>query len=582
MSELEVRRVTDRLRIVIVGGVAGGASAAARARRLSEAAEITVFERGPHVSFANCGLPYHVAGVITDRDRLLVQTPESLRARFGLDVRVNTEVLRIDREAKEVVVLDRTSGREYRQAYDALLLSPGAAPIRPPIPGVNDPRVLTLRNMEDMDRVLEIVDRGRPLAALVVGAGYIGLEMAEALVHRDASVVLVERLPQVMGVADPEMVAPLQEELRRNGVDLRLGVSVEAIDVQADWLQARLSDGSCVPCGLVLLAVGVRPETRLAREADLAIGSSGGIHVDEHMRTSDPAIWAVGDAVEVTDLVRQAPALIPLAGPANRQGRIAADNILGRSSRYTATQGTAISKVFDLAFAMTGASEAGLLNAGRPYRRIYVHPADHATYYPGAQPISLKLLFDPRDGRILGAQAVGASGVDKRIDVIAMALRAGMTVYDLEDAELCYAPPFGSAKDPVNMAGFVASNVLRGDVRLWEPEELAALSAEQVLLDVRTVEEFRKGTIRGAICVPVDEVRGRMAELAKEKEILVFCEVGQRGYLAARLLTQLGFRVRNLSGGYKRYLMWKGPAEVSCEARRPDLLEAVVAGRGPL
>ncbi len=574
--------MTEGLRIVIVGGVAGGASAAARARRLSETAEITVFERGPHVSFASCGLPYHVAGVITDRNRLLVQTPETLSTRFGLDVRVNTEVLRIDREAKEVVVRERASGREYRQAYDALVLSPGAEPIRPPIAGVNDPRVLTLRNMEDMDRVVEIVDRTRPLAALVVGAGYIGLEMAEALVNRGASVVLVERLPHVMGVADPEMVTPLHEELRRNGVDLRLSLSVEAIDVQGDRLQARLSDGSQVTCGLVLLAVGVRPETRLARKAGLAIGSSGGIHVDAHMRTSDPAIWAVGDAVEVTDLVRQTPAFIPLAGPANRQGRIAADNILGRNSRYTATQGTAICKVFDLAFAVTGASESSLERAGRPYRRIYVHPADHAAYYPGARPITLKLLFDPRDGRILGAQAVGASGVDKRIDVIAMALRAGMTVYDLEDAELCYAPPFGSAKDPVNIAGFVASNVLRGDVRLWEPEELATLSPEQALLDVRTLKEFRGGTIPGATCIPLDDLRGRMAALPKEKELLVFCEVGQRGYVAARVLTQHGFRVRNLSGGYKRYLMWKDPADVSQGARRPDLLEAAVAGRGPL
>jgi NADPH-dependent 2,4-dienoyl-CoA reductase/sulfur reductase-like enzyme/rhodanese-related sulfurtransferase len=570
--------VTDPFRVVIVGGVAGGASAAARARRLSETAEITVFERGPHVSFANCGLPYHVAGVITDRNRLLVQTPESLRARFGLDVRVNTEVLRIDRAAKEVVARERASGREYRHGYDALVLSPGAEPIRPPLAGMSDPRVLTLRNLEDMDRVLEIADKTRPLTALVVGGGYIGLEMAEAFVHCGASVVVVERLPHVMGVADPEMVAPLHEELRRNGVDLCLGVSVDAVDVRADFLRARLSDGSSVRCGLVLLAVGVRPETRLAREANLAIGSSGGIHVDAHMRTSDPSIWAVGDAVEVTDLVRQAPALIPLAGPAGRQGRIAADNIFGRDSRYTATQGTAICKVFDLAFAMTGASEAGLVRAGRPYRRIYVHPADHATYYPGAQPISLKLLFDPQDGRILGAQAVGASGVDKRIDVIATALRAGMTVYDLEELELCYAPPFGAAKDPVNMAGFVASNVLRGDVQLWEPEELATLPAEEVLLDVRTAEEFRKGTIPGALSVPVDDLRGRMAELPKDRELLVFCEVGQRGYIAARLLLQHGLRVRNLSGGYKRYLMWRGPAGVPCPARSPDSLETALAG----
>ena len=570
--------MTAPLRIAIVGGVAGGASAATRARRLSEAAEITLFERGPHVSFANCGLPYHVGGAIVDRHRLLVQTPESLRTRFGLDVRVNAEVLRIDPEAKELVVRDRTSGREYRHAYDALVLSPGAEPIRPPIAGVNDPRVLTLRSMEDMDRIIEIVDRARPLSALVVGGGYIGLEMAEAFVHRGASVVLVERLPQVMGVADPEMVAPLHEELRRKGVDLRLSVSVEGIEVHSDFLEARLSDGSVVPCGLVLLAVGVRPETRLAREAGLVIGSSGGILVDPQMCTSDPAIWAVGDAVEVRDLVREVKALIPLAGPANRQGRLAADNILGRSSRYQATQGTAICRVFDLAFAMTGASEAGLVRAGRAFRRIYVHPAHHATYYPGARPIDLKLLFDPQDGRILGAQAVGASGVDKRIDVIAIAIRAGLTVYDLEDVELCYAPPFGSAKDPVNMAGFVASNVLRGDTELWEPEELATLSPAQALLDVRTVPEFQKGSIPGALCVPVDDLRARLAELPTEKELLVFCEVGQRGYVAARLLSQHGFRTRNLSGGFKRFLMWKSATAPAPEAVCRELTPAVVAG----
>jgi rhodanese-related sulfurtransferase len=422
------------------------------------------------------------------------------------------------------------------------------------------------------------VKRPGPLVALVVGAGYIGLEMTEALVRRGARVVLVERLPRVMGVADREMVAPLHDELRRNAVDLRLGTSVEAIDVRADSLEARLSDGSTVSCGLVLLAVGVRPETRLAREAGLAIGASGGIRVDAHMRTSDPAIWAVGDAIEVEDLTRQMPALIPLAGPANRQGRIAADNVLGRDSRYTATQGTAICRVFGLVFGMTGASEVGLERAGKAYRRIYVHPADHATYYPGARAMSLKLLFDPQDGRILGAQAVGAKGVDKRIDVIATALRGGMTVYDLEELELSYAPPFGSAKDPVNMAGFVASNVLRGDVRLWEPEELATLSSEQLLVDVRTSEEFRKGSIPGAVCIPVDDLRRRMGELPREKELLVFCEVGLRAYLAARLLSQSGFRVRNLSGGYRRYLMWRGLREPAEDADRSDRLEAAVAG----
>jgi NADPH-dependent 2,4-dienoyl-CoA reductase/sulfur reductase-like enzyme/rhodanese-related sulfurtransferase len=567
--------MSEPFRLVVVGGVAGGASAAARARRLSETASIVVLERGPHVSFANCGLPYHVAGVIKDRRRLLVQTPESLRARFALDVRVGAEVLRIDRDAKDVVVRERATGREYREPYDALVLSPGAEPIRPPVPGVDDPRVLTLRNMEDMDRVIEAAAgaAGSAGPALVVGGGYIGLEMAEALRHRGLGVVLVERLPQVMAVADPEMVAPLHDELRKNGVDLRLGTSVEAFEPGEDALVARLSDGSRVSCRFALLAVGVRPETKLAREAGIALGPTGGIRVDARMRTSDPAIWAVGDAVEVKDFVRETAALIPLAGPANRQGRIAADNVFGRDSRYTATQGTAIVKVFGLAFAMTGASETALKRAGRSCRRAYVHPADHATYYPGSQAISLKVLFEPDEGRILGAQAVGASGVDKRIDVIATALRAGLTVYDLEDLELCYAPPFGSAKDAVNMAGFVAANVLRGDVELWEPEELADLRPDQVLVDVRTAAEMAAGTIPGALHADVDRLRVSLDALPHDKELLLFCQSGLRSYVAARLLTQRGFRARNLSGGYKRYLMWRGAAAAappSGQAPRDD------------
>jgi len=574
LPHLRALTMSGAFKLVVVGGVAGGASAAARARRLSETAEIVVFERGPYVSFANCGLPYHVGGVIADRRKLLVQTPRSLRARFGLDVRVSTEVVRVDREAREVVVRSRDTGGEYRERYDALVLSPGAEPVRPPVRGVDDPRVMTLRNMEDMDRVIAGVQQAEG-PALIVGGGYIGLEMAEALRHRGMGVVLVERLPQVMAVADAEMVAPLHDELRRNGVDLRLNASVDAFETTADGLVARLSDGSRVACGLALLAVGVRPETRLAREAGLAIGPSGGIQVDAQMRTSDPAIWAVGDAVEVKDLVRGVPALIPLAGPANRQGRIAADAIFGRPSRYTATQGTAIVKVFGLSFAMTGASEAALQRAGLGYRRVYVHPADHATYYPGAQTISLKLLFEPVDGRILGAQAVGAAGIDKRVDVIAMALRAGLTVYDLEEAELCYAPPFGSAKDPVNLAGFVAANVLRGDVELWEPEELASLRPDQALVDVRTRAEFAAGTIPGATNVPVDELRARLGELPREKELLLFCHSGLRSYVAARLLTQRGFRARNFSGGYERYEMWSGTAARAAAVTSDDgMLEA--------
>jgi NADPH-dependent 2,4-dienoyl-CoA reductase/sulfur reductase-like enzyme/rhodanese-related sulfurtransferase len=546
------------LRIVIIGGVAGGASAAARARRLSEDASIVLFERGPYVSFANCGLPYHIGGVIPERERLLVQTPQSLYARFDIDVRVNTEVVSIDTRAKVVTARNLKTGKTSEEPYDALVLSPGAEAVRPAIPGAGDPEILTLRNMGDMDAILATVARNGVARALVVGAGYVGLELAEQLQHRGLSVTLVEKLDHVLGLADAEMTFPLQEELARHGVEVRLGRSVAAFERVDGRLVAVLDDGNRIPCDLAVMSVGVRPETRLAREAGLALGTTGGILVDDRMRTSAPDVYAVGDAVEVKEFVSEAPALIPLAGPANRQGRIAAEVIFGRDSRYKATQGTAICKVFDLGFAMTGLSERALRAKGMPYRRVYVHPADHATYYPGAHPISLKLLFEPDGGRILGAQAVGVSGVDKRIDVIAVAQRAGLTVFDLQDLELCYAPPFGSAKDPVNMAGFVAANVLLGDVELWEPEELGGPGDQRLLVDVRTFQENKLGTIPGSVCMPVDELRDRLEDLPLDKEILVFCQVGLRGYVAARLLKQRGYNVRNLSGGYRRYTMWKG------------------------
>ena len=555
-------------RIVIVGGVAGGASAAARARRLSEEASIVLFERGPYVSFANCGLPYHIGGVITDRSRLLLQTPTSLKARFEIDVRVDTEVIAIDAGSQHVVARNLKTGAETREPYDALVLSPGAEAIRPPVPGIQHERIFTLRNMGDMDAILGTVTKAGVTRALVVGAGYIGLEMAEQLRHRGLEVVLVERLPHVLGVADTEMTFPLHEELTRQGVDLRLGRAVAAFEPAGDALVAVLDNGDRISCDLAVMSVGVKPEIRLAREAGLAIGSTGGILVDDQMRTSVPGIYAVGDAVEVREFVSGDQALIPLAGPANRQGRIAAEVILGRDSRYKATQGTAICKVFDLTFAMTGLSEAMLQKKGMAYQRIYVHPADHATYYPGAHVVTLKLLFEPQNGRILGAQAVGMAGVDKRIDVIAVAQRGGLTVFDLEDLELCYAPPFGSAKDVVNMAGFVASNVVRGDMGIWEPEELSTLTDDQILIDVRNPQEHAQGSIPGSICVPVDSLRERLNDLPKDKEVLVFCHVGVRAYIAARLLIQHGFKVRNLSGGYRRYAMWKGTHTVllACEA----------------
>jgi NADPH-dependent 2,4-dienoyl-CoA reductase/sulfur reductase-like enzyme/peroxiredoxin family protein/rhodanese-related sulfurtransferase/TusA-related sulfurtransferase len=545
--------MTTPKRILIVGGVAGGASAATRARRLSEEAEIVLFERGPAVSFANCGMPYHIGGTIADRDRLLVQTPEGLRRRYRIDVRLQTEVRRIDRDARQVLVADLATGRESLESYDALVLSPGAEPVRPPIPGADGPRVLVLRTLQDMDRIKQLVEREKPKRALVIGGGYIGLEMTEALRQKGLEVTLVELGAQVFTAADPEMVAPLHQHLEAHGVDLRLGTSVTGILQEGGGLVARLSSGEAVACGLAILAVGVRPESHLAREAGLAIGPSGGIVVDEHMRTADPAIWAVGDAVEVSRVVCDGRACIPLAGPANRQGRIAADNIFGRPSVYHGSQGTAICKVFDLGVGVTGLSEKVLRREGLKYEKVYVHPAHHAGYYPGASQMSLKLLFDPATGRVLGGQAVGAHGVDKRLDVLAVAIRAGLTVEDLAEEELAYAPPYGSAKDPINYAGFVASNVRSGDQPICHTEDVADPRPDQMLLDVRTPAEAAAGTIPGAVNIPVDDLRGRLGELPRDKEILAFCQVGLRGYLACRMLMQNGFRCRNLSGGYKTY-----------------------------
>ena len=545
--------MSQRKRIVIVGGVAGGASAAARARRLSEDAEIVIFERGEHISFANCGLPYHIGGTIAERKRLLVETPEGMRKRFRIDVRTRSEVVGIDREARRVAVRNPESGQESTQPYDVLILSPGAEPLRPPIPGADGPGVFTLRNLQDMDSINEAVAKAAPAHAVVVGGGYIGLEMAEALRTRNLGVTLVELEQQVFLAADPEMVAPIHQQLRLHGVDLRLGTSVTAIRQEEGQLGVILSTGESIPSGLVILAVGVRPEAKLAREAGLEIGQTGGILVDSHMRTSDPNIYAVGDAVEVTHWVGGSGALIPLAGPANRQGRIAAENALGGQSVYSGSQGTAICKVFDLAIGLTGMSERSLKRAGLPYEKVFVHPASHAGYYPGAVQISLKLLFDPHDGTILGAQAVGAEGIDKRIDVIAVALRARLTVRDLAELELSYAPPYGSAKDPVNYAGFVATNVLNGHMRLCHVDDVIAIGKNQILLDVRTRKEAEAGTIPGAINIPLDELRERLGELPQDKEILIFCQVGLRGYLAARILTQHGFKCRNLTGGYKTY-----------------------------
>lgn len=541
------------MKVVIVGGVAGGASAAARARRVAEDAEIVLFERGPDVSFANCGLPYYVGGTIAERSKLLVVTPQRLRERFRLDVRVRSSVESIDRAAKTVRVRNLETGQTYDEPYDKLILAPGAAPLRPPIPGIDRPGVFTLRNLQDTDRIYAALAGAK--RAVVVGAGFIGLELVENFVHRGVSTTLVELQDQLLPPLDRELTAPLLGVLRARGVELRLGASAEAFEPADHGLAVRLTSGERLEAQLVVLGVGVRPESQLAVAAGLEVGPRGGIRVDPQMQTSAPDIFAVGDVVETRDVVFGDAVQTPLAGPANRQGRIAADNALGRSATFRGTQGTAIVGLFGMTAAMTGASEKALRRAERPYRAVSVHPAHHAGYYPGAEPMTLKLLFDPRDGRVLGAQAVGGAGVDKRIDVLAVAIQARMTVYDLEEMELSYAPQFGSAKDPVNMAGFVAAGLLRGDHPQIDAASLEGLMAAEapLLVDVRTAEEFAQGRLPGAVNIPIDELRGRLAELPREKPLVAYCQVGQRGYLATRILLQAGYAVRNLSGGYKSY-----------------------------
>lgn len=542
--------------IVIVGGVAGGASAAARARRLSETADIILFERDSFISFANCGLPYHIGGTIEDRDKLLVQTPQTMKARFNLDVRIETEVLSIDTVAKTVTVRERQSNREYSQHYDQLVLSPGARAFVPPFPGADHPLVYTLRNIPDMDKIIQKIDNDLPKTAAVLGGGFIGLEMAEALAQRGIKTTMIELSNQVMAPVDAEMATPLHQEIRAHGVTLTLGAGVTAIASKDAGVTLSLSNNSHIDVDMVVMAIGVRPETSLASAAGIALGSRGGILVDDQMRTSEPDVYAVGDAIEVKDLVSGEPALVPLAGPANRQGRIAADVIFGRDSRYQDTQGTAICKVFDQTVAVTGLNEKRLKQLGLRFEKIYAHAANHANYYPGAEQISLKLLFDPVSGAILGAQALGKQGVDKRIDVIATMIRAKMTVYDMASAELSYAPPYGSAKDIINQAGFIASNVIEGEHRICQPEQALACVDDPLLVDVREPSEIgRLGTIPNAINIPLPTLRDQLSQLPKDRPILVFCAVGLRGYVAFRILHQLGYPVRNLTGGYTSYLM---------------------------
>ena len=546
------------MKLLIVGGVAGGASAAARARRLSEDAHIVLFERRPDVSFANCGLPYYIGGQIAEREQLLVTTPEQLRSRFNLDVRVRSSVEGIDRIAKTVRVRDFAAEREYDETYDKLILATGADPFRPSISGMDQPGVFTLRHLDDADRIKERVERGVKHAVLL-GGGFIGLELAENLVRQGISTTVVEKNDQPLAPFDKEMTTPIAHELADNGVALLLAQSAQAVEQTADGLVVCLSSGQRLAAQLVIFGVGVRPENKLAVDAGLEVGPRGGIRVNDQLQTDDPDIFAVGDAIEVTDVVSGDPIQVPLAGPANRQGRIAADNVLGRSVRYRGTQGTAIVGVFNKTAAMTGASEKALRRADRTFRKIYIHPGHHAGYYPGAEAMTLKLLFDPTTGLLLGAQAVGGAGVDKRIDVLAVAIQAGMTAFDLEEMELAYAPQYGSAKDPINMAGFVAGGLLRGDHPQVDVETILAAPATErpFVLDVRNPSEFAAGHIPGAVNVPLDDLRSRLSEIPRDQQIAAYCQVGQRGYLATRILLQAGFSAANIGGGYTTYKLFR-------------------------
>ena len=545
------------VKLVIVGGVAGGATAAARARRVSEDAEIIIFERGEYISFANCGLPYYIGNVIKKRDDLLLATPEEFKQRYNIDVRIFSEVIGINAKEKAVEIKNTTTGKAYWERYDKLILSPGAEPIKPPLEGIELENIFHLRNVPDSDRIKKIVDEGNPRCAVAVGGGFIGLEMAENLTERGVKTTIVEMLDQVMPTLDYEMAALIHEHLEAKNVELELENGVKSFSKAGNRILVSTQKGREIECDMVLLSVGIRPDNKLAKQADLKIGPTGGIAVDDTMRTSDPNIYAVGDAVEVRDLVTGFPALTALAGPANKQARIAADNALGRKSIFTGTLGSSVVKVFDMVAASTGANEKFLKKHDIPYLVSYTHSGSHAGYYPGATQTSIKILFSPGTGKVLGAQIVGKKGVDKRIDVLATAIRAEMTVYDLQELELAYAPPYSSAKDPVNISGFVAANILKGDMEITHWSELDALQKNgAILIDLRAKLELKHmGEIRGALHIPIDELRSRLPELDKQKTYIPFCAVGFRGYLGHRILVQNGFKSRNLSGGFMTYTM---------------------------
>jgi len=534
------------MKLVIVGGVAGGASCAARAKRLSEDSQIIVLEKGPHMSLATCGLPYWIGEVIGEEESLKVASPELFKNQFNIDIRVNSEVLSIDRASREVEV--RSDGKTYRESYDALVLSPGAVPVVPSIPGAQEPGVFTLRSIADAQTIKDWIGRKKASRAVLAGAGFIGLEMAENLATLGLQVTMLELGSQVLPPFDAEMVSDWPSYLKTKKVAVFLNEGIASITSSKGRLKVQSTASRTLDADLVILSVGVKPDVSLAEKAGLEVGK--GIKVDEYLRTSDPAIWAVGDAIESKDFVTGLSLTLPLAGPANRQGRLVADNLFGQKREFRGVQGTAVCKVFEAVAAVTGSNEKGLLKNGMPYGKAYVHSAHHARYYPGAKALHLKILYCPKTGRVLGAQATGEEGVEKRVDVISMAIQKGGTVYDLEDAELCYAPQFGSAKDPVNFAGMIAANDLRGESLLahW-----SAHRPDDFLLDVRTPSEYEAGHVDGAVHIPLDQLRSKMGTLPKDRPIYVYCGVGQRAHYAVRLLKQKGYDARNLSGGIQTY-----------------------------
>ena len=543
------------MKVVIIGGVAGGASAAARLRRLDEQAEIVILERSGFISYANCGLPYYIGGKITEKRALTLQTPESFHRRFGIDVRVYNRATRVDRAAKTVTVQNMKDGNCYEESYDCLILSPGAEPMIPPISGVDNNKVFTLRNIPDTYRIKEYIEEKRPETAMVVGGGYIGIEMAENLAQMGIKVTVAELADHVITPLDQDMACEVQRYLRSKGIGLLLKTGVTSLLEKDGRIEAGLSDGEKKTVDLVILSVGVRPETALAKEAGLRLNAKGAILTDAHMRTSDPSIYAVGDAVAIKNYVTGEEGYIPLAGPANKQGRIAADNICGIESTYRGTQGSSVLKLFDMTVAATGLNEQAAGQAGFKFDKLYLYSPSHATYYPGASNMTIKTIFEKDTGRILGAQIVGFEGVDKRIDVLATAIRGGMTAYDLTELELAYAPPFSSAKDPVNMTGFAIENILTGKVKQYHWHDIQRLPKDGsiIMLDVRTDKERKAGYIPGTIHIPLDDLRGHLQELDPDKPIYVNCLSGLRSYIACRILTQNGFECYNLSGGYRLY-----------------------------